>query len=331
MIFLSICVCSNRPANIAGMMENLDATAADKNGFELLVAVNEGDRAVIDAIDAQRVKVRFSCRIVEVPQREGYYSLHHGYEALRASMDSSSYFVWQISDEIRIKTKGWDEILKRYIRLFPDDLFRLRLSLNKWRNYYCLYECFPYPDNYTVTARAWYDATEGSGEIWGPDSWHQGIDYFLGQLRNPYEPYGKGVFRSIPVHEVELENEAAGQGLDSPQSAKRRQRIKDVYRELCGLVAQEKFLRLALLVNARIWMAGKLREQPQSGPLFLREDTKRRRICVVDAADMELYGASYSILPFLFAAWWRSGRRMVPSLGVLPYLRHEWRRRQSRA
>jgi hypothetical protein len=150
-------------------------------------------------------------------------------------------------------------------------------------------------------------------------------------MRNAYVPYGKGIFRAIPVHELELANEEAGQGLSSPQSLERKRRIKQIYRELCGLTAQEKFLRLARLVNARIWMAGKLRESPGGGPLALQEDLRRKRIAVVDAAGTELFGADYSILPFLLASWWRGTRRLVRPVGFVKYAAREWRLWKSHA
>lgn len=329
MIFLSICVCSIRPENMVGMLDNLQATAADPTGFEVLICVNEGDDATIQALEAHRPRVTIPYRIIAAPRREGYFSLHHGYEALRAAAAPSAYFIWQISDEIRVETQGWDTLLKRYVKLFPDDLFRLRLSLNKGRHYHCLYECFPLPDNYTVTARAWYDVTEGSGKIWGPDSWHQAIDYFLGQLNNPYEPYGKGIFRSVPVYDVKLANEEAGQGLTGVQFAARKARIKRLYKQLCGLKAQENFLRLAQLVNMRIWMAA-YGAQHADVALTLQEDPRQGHLRVVQHAlsstQRTLYSGSYRILPFLLKNAWKRWRRMLPNAGLAEYALYSLRR-----
>ncbi len=326
MTSISICVPTFRPGNLLGLLDNLEATATDKKDFEVVVGIDEGDLAVISAVDGHKSKLSFVCRYVEVPKRESYYSLHFICEAMFTAAAPSSYFLWPLSDEVRLKP-GWDVALKRYRGLFPDDLFRLRMSGNKWRNYRTLYECLTHPDNYPAYTRAWLEAVDGIGEIAGQDTWQQSIDYFLGMLKNPYVPYGKGIFRSIPIHDIQLANEEAGHGLTRPQSQERHRRINQIYRDLSGLVAREKFLRLAQRVNVRIWRAGKLREQPELAPLALHEDVKARRISVRDAAGTELYGVSYSIIPFILVMWWRGMKRVVRSPGLIKYAQREWHRR----
>jgi hypothetical protein len=321
MPFLSICVCTIHPDNMIGLLENLRDTAADPASFEVLICVDEGDAKTLAALNACRLQVRF--RVIEVPKRDGYYSLHRGYEALRAAADCESYFIWQISDEVRLASKGWDTVLKSYIGLFPDNLFRLRLSLNKYRNYYQLYDCLPYPENYFVATRAWHEATGGSGDFWGPDSWHQCIDYFLGLLRNPYAPYGRGVFRSIPVSGIALANEEAGQGLTGGQSAARQKRIKRAYRALSGLTAQEHFLQLAQQVNLHIWMHAYRSTHPECPPLAIKRNTAKRVLTVVEERDPQsaLYRVSYAILPFRTRLGFLRLRRGLTSLGLIAYLR----------
>jgi hypothetical protein len=167
MTFISIFVATINPDRISKLIENLEQTADDWTNFEVLIKLDDGDTVTGAALDALKTKSRVNFRYMFGPKLDGYYSLQVGYNALRTLMSPDSYFCWLFNDEIRILTQGWDTKLKKYIKLYDDDVFRLKTSALKMHSHYDMSECLPCPDNYAVTTRKWLELTEGWGDFWG--------------------------------------------------------------------------------------------------------------------------------------------------------------------
>ena len=172
-MFLSIFLATCRPHNIIKFLDNLVETASDPRSFEVLIKIDEGDQTLTEVLENYKKSTSLTIKYLATPKLDGYYSLQVGYNKLLKITHPDSYFCWLLTDEIRLRTTGWDAILKNYIRFYPDDIFRLKLSIFQLKNYLDFYECLPCPDNYAVTTRKWLELTGGWGEFWGPDSWHQ--------------------------------------------------------------------------------------------------------------------------------------------------------------
>lgn len=246
-IFMATC----RTQNIIGFFENLKATADDHSSFEVLVKLDEGATELIKLVDDYAKTSVYKIKYIVSAKLDGYYTLNVGYNELLQQADPTAYFCWLLTDEIRFDTKGWDSILKRYVKFFPDDIFRLKLSIFQNKNYKELYECLHSPDNYAVTTRKWLDVTGGWGDFWGPDSWHQCVDFYLGFCKNTKEPVG--VWRSIPIYEIKISGQEAGVGVpDRKALRKRTKRIVDGWNKHSNHRAQVNFNRLAHRLNAHI-------------------------------------------------------------------------------
>lgn len=287
MTFLSIFCATISAKRVIEQMANLEETAADPTSFEYLIKIDEGDEDLVAELDAFRSKTRVSFKYLVSPKLEGYYSLHQGYDALFSLMSPGSYFCWLLSDEIRVETKGWDAILKKYIGTFDDDVFRVKLSVNKMRSYYDFRETIPCPDNYAVTTRKWLEITGGWGGFWGPDSWHQAIDYYLGLCENKHEWLGDfpGLYRSFPSLEIKICNEETAVGIRGDALRYRAKKINKAFEQMQTIRAQENFLRLAQKLNIHIWV----QYEKKKGNLFLQSDSGR----IVDnvrTKRLELYG-----------------------------------------
>ncbi len=303
-IVLSIFLPSNRPANILGFARNLEATAADKTSFELLLKVDEGDQASIDAAQAAKREVRFSLKVLVGPRLEGYYSLHHAYESLRGLMDPQAYFCLGVSDELRIATLGWDQKIAAYEGHFPDHIFRLKTSLNRRRNYYYLLEALGYPDNYFILTRRWLDIAGGWGEIWGPDTWHGAIEYYMGYCRCPYETYNLGIFRSVAIDDIEWENEEAGMGISKETATRKKRMAKQIYGRLLSLPYRRKFLKIAQTLTLHIWIEHLKRERPGT-TYTISDDTAGCRLLLREADGTLAATASYDALMLHAKKWWK--------------------------
>ena len=250
-MFLSIFAATCRPHNIIGFLDNLAQTADDLSSFEVLLKLDEGANELITLIENYKKEAKFRINYLATPVLDGYYSLDRGYNELLKIADKDTYFCWLLTDEIRFEKKGWDSILKKYIGFYPDNIFRIKLSVFQLKNYHDFFECLSAPDNYAVTTRQWLEITEGWGHFWGPDSWHQCIDYFLGLCKNKDNPYG--TWRSFPIFDIVVNGQEAGQGItDSKKEEERAIRIHAGWSKHSTHEAQENFNKLALRLNAHI-------------------------------------------------------------------------------
>lgn len=250
-MFLSIFAATCRPDNIVPFFNNLADTCDDPSSFEVLIKLDDGADELIQLIENYKKTAKFSIKYLATQKLDGYYSLDAGYNELLKITHPDTYFCWLLTDEIRFETKGWDSTLKKYIGFYPDDIFRIKLSIFELKNYYHFFECFPCPDNYAVTTRKWLEITGGWGDFWGPDSWHQCVDYYLGLCKNFSNPYG--VWRSIPVFDIKVGGQEAGQGVkDRKKLDERADRIWLGWRKHSTFKAQENFFKLAQRLNLHI-------------------------------------------------------------------------------
>ena len=276
-VFLSIFLATCRPHNIPHFLDNLAATAHDPKSFEILIKLDEGADDLINLIENYKKTSLLIIKYLATAKLDGYYSFHVGYDALLEIADKNTYFCWLLTDEIRLQTPGWDQALAKYIKFYPDDIFRLKLSIFQLKNYLDLYDCLPCPDNYAVTTRKWLQITGGWGNFWGPDSWHQCIDFYLSLCKNSLHELG--IWRSIPVFGITVAGQEAGLG---KQTRKQRERctirISQGWREHSTHRAQENYFRLAQHLNAHIYAHAcnlnhfTIRDNPRSKLLSLVDD-----------------------------------------------------------
>ncbi len=288
-MFLSIFAATCRPYNIIGFLDNLAQTADDPGSFEVLLKLDKGAIDLITLIENYKKTAQFSIKYLETPILEGYYSLDTGYNELLKIADENTYFCWLLTDEIRFKKKGWDTILKKYIGFYPDNIFRIKLSIFQLKNYNDFFECLPAPDNYAVTTRQWLEITGGWGHFWGPDSWHQCIDYFLGLCKNKDNPYG--TWRSFPIFDITVEGQEAGQGITDPSKERERSaRIYAGWNKYSTHEAQENFYRLALRLNLHIIaVANKLDRY------ILEENLHKKTVSLFDLEKNSYATSSYKL------------------------------------
>jgi len=248
--FLSIILASNRPQQLSELFDNLETTSANPASFELLIKVDNEDKETCAVAEEGKGRRPFPITLLKTSRGAGYYALHQSYQNLLEQVDKRSYFVVLLNDEVRFMTFGWDDILRGYIGHFPDHIFRLRISENRERRYGSLDECCAYPENFAVTTRRWYDVAEGMGDLWGPDSWHQAIEFMLGRSLP-----GKGnevLNRGVPISKIELKGTGASVGSTMPEVYDKVRRISIRWRDLNGWQGQENFYRLASKLAACI-------------------------------------------------------------------------------
>lgn len=249
---LTIISASNRPHQLQGFLDNLEEMLAEPSAIEFLIKIDDGDDTMKVLLDAAIKKYSYAIRYIQTPRLDGYYTLHYGYQELFELSDPATYFILPINEEVRFTTKGFEQNLRKYIKLFPDDIFRLKISQLKLRNYYSYHDCGPCPENYPILTRRWLELAEGIGDCWGPDGWHQFLDYHLGVVTTEKQIV-PGAFRSVPILDINLSNEEAGRELTKQQSRVRDRRVCEEWWRMYSPALQQKFRRLATKMYVHIW------------------------------------------------------------------------------
>ncbi len=246
---------SRRLDNIKELIENLSTTADNPNEIELLIKFDSDQAGVVDFIEAEMKTAPIHIRYIRTPRLEGIYSVWVAMEQLFFMSDPDSYFYQIISDEPRFLTKGWDTILKKYIGLYKDHVFRLRLSDMKIGNYSSHYECTFRPDSFPIYTRRWLELTEGTGDCWGSDAYQQCVAFQLsmgpGGYFNVYRE--NGICRDVPVFDITLGGLDFCVGVSSDEHQERHKRNLKEWARLTTYVMQEHFSYLARRINAYIF------------------------------------------------------------------------------
>lgn len=163
---ISIILASNNASNLSGFLTHLDSVS--ENPVNVYVAVDE-------ILPVPATKHNVKQYVYNLPR--GYYSLDIAYNDLLTK--TPDYFIAVFSDKVRIKTKGWDSIVKRY-QGSSKDVFRLRISPNKGQFITSFNQAFRCPENFPIFSRKWLQLSEGFGDYWGPDSSTQIIATLVG-------------------------------------------------------------------------------------------------------------------------------------------------------
>jgi hypothetical protein len=248
-VLVSFQLASKYPDNLVALFNHLQQTADDPGCFEVLVKVDTEDEAT-STILVEQAKIRpFSIRSLIIPRGEGYAGLWRGLNDLFSLTDPLTYFVCNINDEVRIRERGWDRRLSRYIGLFPDHIYRLRTSQLKFRNYYDFWESGYAPENYGFYTRRWLEITEGWSPCFGPDNSQQYIAYYMGLSSYPAF---KQCNRDVPILDISWSGEGVGLNLSYEQQIIRTATNFRLWNIQVSHSMQEELYRRALLLRAHI-------------------------------------------------------------------------------
>lgn len=246
---------SRRLDNIKGLIDNLTETTDNPEDIELLIKFDSDQQGVVEFIQDEIKNAPFSIRYIRTPRLEGIYSVWIGMEQLFYLSDPDSYFYQIISDEPRFLTKGWDTILRKYVGLYKDNIFRLRLSEMKVGNYTTHYECTFRPDSFPIYTRKWLELTEGTGDCWGSDAYQQCVAFQLSMGPGGYgNVYREDAYcRDIPIFDIKLGGLEFCVGVSPLEQRERHRRNLREWSRLTSFEMQEHFSYLARRINAYIY------------------------------------------------------------------------------
>ncbi|MCE3237225.1 MAG: PGL/p-HBAD biosynthesis glycosyltransferase [Gammaproteobacteria bacterium] len=207
---ISLQLNSNRPAQLGFYFDNIEETADNPNDIEVLVNIDIGNQGIKNFIENEIPKRKFTLKYIETPKPKSFCDLWQPINKLLEITDPNCYFLLNISDEMLFKTLGWDTLLKKYVGHFPDHLFRLRASRNKFRNYFDRWECSFAQDSIPITTKKWLDVSGNWNPCFGPDSFQQLVSFYLakeGMFSNEH------LLRDIPVLDIEFSGDIPSLGM----------------------------------------------------------------------------------------------------------------------
>lgn len=282
MPLISLLLCSNRPANLAEYFSRLAEVTTDHANVEVVVKIDEGDSEILELVKREQAARSFVIKYEVSEKPDGFHNLWRSYDRLHALSDPDSYFVAIHNDEVFFRTHGWDEVLARYVGRFADDIFRLRVSQYRWRNYRDHWECGYAPDSYAFATRRWIDLQANWGPCEGPDTFQQLVAYYLSKSTWPRQ---QQIQRDIAVPDIALGGEVALVGLSETERLHRVRAGIRSWKRLVSRRTQIEAARRANMLEAHI----RAHEVGVSGADVV-EDCSRRRFEVRrrDAPDLVL-------------------------------------------
>lgn len=289
---ISFLVPTRNLEHLNAQFDHFEKSTTDLSAIEFLIKI-DSDHQAADAFMQEQVKRRpFKIRYISAPRMAGIFSLWAGVEQLLALVDDSSYFIQILSDEPYYTTQGWDQILRRYIGFYPDHVFRLRLSDVKFNNYATHYECAFRCDSFPIYTRRWLELTEGAGDCWGSDAYHQCVAYQLSLGPGGYFNFHRerSLCRDVPATDLKMGGLGFCVGVSEEMQRERHIRNLREWRRLSGYKMQERFSYLARRMYCYIWAI------EHKIPAFqLVTDKKKKQILVVSEAGDVVYSVSYQL------------------------------------
>ena len=211
----------------------------------------------IDNDDPSFVKIFLKCFedykcnfiILASPKGRGYIDLWNWVNYLYKVSSKRSYFVINTSDEMYVNEDCWDIKLSKYKNFQKDNIFRLRTSVYKNRNYNNLWECGYAPDTTAIYTKKYLDIQGNFSPCFGPDNGQQFVAYYLSNLNYPRHYQ---FTRDIAINEISFK----GQGTNAEMkgiSLRKRQVINYLlWDNMFKHNYQEDYLRRARKIQVAI-------------------------------------------------------------------------------
>ena len=174
---ISLLVNSNNKKNIVDFLESYEKNSYDARNFEVIININKNDDEMAELLELQKKIRRFNLKYIKT--QGDYFSGHVHNNLMLKETNPFSYFLVCAGDRMLVKTKNWDKVLLAYKGAYEDDIFRVKCSSHKYRNYSDYWEsCFA-PANIAFTTRKWLDICDNWTPCFSGDAFQQCISYYM--------------------------------------------------------------------------------------------------------------------------------------------------------
>ena len=194
-------------------------------------------------------KFNFNFVVLSSPKGRGFVDLWQWVNFLFKVSSKNSYFIMNISDEMCVEQKNWDTNLERYMRIEKDNIYRLRTSVYKNRNYHDLYECAYAPDTTAIYTRKYLTIQKNFSPCFGPDNGQQIVAYYLSKINYPrHYQY----LRDIVINDISFLGQGTNKGLSQDNIIKRRNINHLLWLNIFKYKNQLKFYKRARKIQIEI-------------------------------------------------------------------------------
>lgn len=289
-ILLSIHLTSNRPQQFVEFLDRLGMATDDPRVVEVIVKIDADNQQMKDVVTREQPLHGFRIKYISTPLEGGFFGLWKCYDHLLGETAPSAYFVVNLNDEMYFVEKGWDTRLQKYVDIYPDGIYRLRVSFHRERNTFDYWEASCSGELTPIITKKWLDLSGGWCPCNGPDSFQNAVAFYFGWLYRHdtfHRPYRERI-----VDDLEFSAQGSNLGLTDKQALLQRTRgALLAWFELVSYPMQQEAARRAQLLHAHVWAA-----KHEAGDYDIRDDSKRKTICLFQrGSDRRLWSASYRI------------------------------------
>lgn len=187
--------------------------------IQFCIKIDNNDATFEDNFLKEMSKFELNFVILSSPQGRGYIDLWQWVNFLFASSSKYSKFIMNISDEMYVEEEGWDNNLEKYEGLEDDNIYRLRTSVYRNRNYHDLWECGYAPDTTAIYTRKYLTIQKNFSPCFGPDNGQQIVAYYLSKINYPRHTQ---FLRDKVINDITFNGQGTNIGLKEKQLRNRR-------------------------------------------------------------------------------------------------------------
>lgn len=159
--------------------------AKNSENIQICIKIDNDDSAFVKKFLKSLENYKCNFIILASPQGRGYIDLWHWINFLYKVSSKKADFIINTSDEMYVDENNWDLKLSNYKNSYSDNIFRLRTSVYKNRNYHNLWECGYAPDTTAIYTKKYLQIQGNFSPCFGPDNGQQFVAYYLSKLNYP--------------------------------------------------------------------------------------------------------------------------------------------------
>ena len=272
---LSIHLQSNNPKNFEEFIISMEENIQEHDLIEIIVKIDDDDIAMNKLLEKLVLKSKINIKYISTPLLGSFADLWRSMNDMLLVCEKDTYFLWNMNDEMRIPIKGWDQKLKKYVGMFPDNLFRLRTSIFRNRNYTDEWECCFAPETSAITTKKWIEICGDWNPTLGPDTFNQLVAYYFSY----HDRFNKDKeIRDIVINDFNFIGEGAFLGLTKKQKIKR---ISETIKPWFKLISYKTLLeasRRSQKIKANIYIEKIFKGHHDKEKLYIIDKGKEIRI-----------------------------------------------------
>tara|TARA_B100000614_G_scaffold156747_1_gene138735 strand:- start:703 stop:1722 length:1020 start_codon:yes stop_codon:yes gene_type:complete len=278
----SILINSNNKSNLERVFNSYEKNALNFDSFEFIINIDDGDNETKLYLEEQIENREFTIKYIEAYEGD-YFSGHINNNKMLDYIDERSYFISCTGDRVLNETKNWDEKLKRYKNFYVDDIFRIRCSSYKDRNYFDFWECCFAPSNITFTTVKLIKIIGDLSPCFSHDAFQQCVFFYL-ESHDNFK--ANQINRDVTVYDIEFSGDKPSEKSVDQNYERIHGQLK-AWNILTSWKIQKEAFRRAMLIKANILA----NHNPENFQIY----DDQNHICIVDKSSGVVKKYNYNI------------------------------------